>query len=192
MPGAFSRRLPKGISGSTSPLTLKPEIGPSPKLPVRRWNVSEYAARILSMSCASVLDTGPCAAVATEDGVMEGVVNAALEAVVPLRIQGPEGRTQEVRAVVDTGYSGFLTLPTGLVVELGLPFAYMGQALLANDTEVDFDVHYATVLWDDQPRDIEADATGSTPLIGMLLLDGHGLEIQVRDGGRVLIQDTES
>ena len=117
-------------------------------------------------------------------------MSAAREAVVPLRLQGPEGRTREIEAVVDTGYSGFLTLPTALVDELGLPFAYIGQALLANDAEVDFDVHYVTVLWDGQPRDIEADATGSTPLVGMLLLDRHDLSIQVRDGGRVLIQAT--
>ena len=89
---------------------------------------------------------------------------------------------------MDTGYSGFLTLPPGLVAELGLPFAYMGQALLANDAEVDFDVHYVTVLWDGQPRDIEADATGSTPLMGMLLLDGHNLNIEVENGGGVVIQ----
>ena len=89
---------------------------------------------------------------------------------------------------MDTGYNGFLTLPPGLVAELGLPFAYMGQAFLANGAEVDFDVHYVTVLWDGQPRDIEADATGSAPLVGMLLLDGHDLSIQVRNGGRVLIQ----
>ena len=89
---------------------------------------------------------------------------------------------------MDTGYSGFLTLPPGLVAELGLPFAYMGQALLANDAEVDFDVHYVTVLWDGQPRDIEADATGSTPLMGMLLLDGHNLNIEVENGGVVVIQ----
>ena len=47
---------------------------------------------------------------------------------------------------MDTGYSGFPTLPPWLVDELGLPFAYMCQALLANDAEVDFDVHYVTVL----------------------------------------------
>ena len=123
--------------------------------------------------------------------MIEGAVNAAYEAVVPLRLQGPDGRTRDIEAVIDTGYSGFLTLPAALVAKLGLPFAYMGQALLANDTEVDFDVHHVTVLWDDQPRDIEADATGSTPLVGMLLLDGHDLNVQVRDGGRVLIQATE-
>ena len=89
---------------------------------------------------------------------------------------------------MDTGYSGFLTLPTALVAELGLPFAYIGQAFLANDTEVDFDVHYVTALWDGQPRDIEADATGSAPLVGMLLLDKHNLSIDVEDGGSVVIQ----
>ena len=123
--------------------------------------------------------------------MIEGAVNAAYEAIVHLRLQGPDGRTRYIEAVIDTGYSGFLTLPAALVAELGLPFAYMGQALLANDTEVDFDVHHVTVLWDDKPRDIEADATGSTPLVGMLLLDGHDLNVQVRDGGRVLIQATE-
>ncbi len=123
--------------------------------------------------------------------MIEGVVNAAREAVVALNLQGPEGQTRDIEAVVDTGYSGFLTLPTALVTELGLPFAYMGQALLANDAEVDFDVHYVAVLWDGQPRDIEADATGSTPLVGMLLLDRYDLSIQVRTGGRVVIQAGE-
>ena len=120
--------------------------------------------------------------------MIQGQVNAAYEAVVTLPLLDPEGRTRDIEAVVDTGFSGFLTLPTGLVDELGLPFAYMGQAILANDAEVDFDVHYVTVLWDGEPRDIEADATGSTPLAGMLLLHGHSLNIEVESGGRVLIQ----
>lgn len=120
--------------------------------------------------------------------MIEGVVNDAYEAVVTLSLQGPEGQSQEIEAVVDTGYTGFLTLPPGLVDDLGLPFAYMGQAFLANDAEVDFDVHYVTVLWDGQPRDIEADATGSTPLVGMLLLLGHSLNIEVESGGPVVIE----
>ncbi len=115
-------------------------------------------------------------------------MNAAYEAVVPLGIQGPDGQTLDIEAVVDTGYSGFLTLPVALVDGLGLPFAYVGQAFLANDEEVTFDVHDVTVLWDGQPRDIEADATGSTPLMGMLLLDKHNLNIEVESGGRVVIQ----
>ena len=44
------------------------------------------------------------------------------------------------------------------------------------------------VLWDAQPRPVKADATGSTPLVGMLLLDRHDLHIEVESGGRVVIQ----
>ena len=120
--------------------------------------------------------------------MIEGAVNEAYEAVVALSLQGPEGQSQEIEAVLDTGYSGFLTLPNALVTELGLPFAYVGRALLANDDEVTFDVHDVTVLWDGQPRRIRTDATGSTPLVGMLLLDGHNLNIEVERGGRVVIE----
>ena len=120
--------------------------------------------------------------------MIQGVVNASHEAVVTLSLQGPDGQAQDIEAVVDTGYSGFLTLPTTLVAELGLPFAYVGWAFLANDDEVAFDVHDVTVIWDGQPRHIKADATGSTPLVGMLLLDSHDLNIEVVNGGRVVIQ----
>ena len=120
--------------------------------------------------------------------MIEGVVNDAYEAVVALSLQGPAGQVQDIEAVIDTGYSGFLTLPTALVTELGLPFAYVGRAFLANDDEVSFDVHDVTVLWEGQPRPIKADATGSTPLVGMLLLDRHDLNIEVESGGRVVIQ----
>jgi len=47
------------------------------------------------------------------------------------------------------------------------------------------------VLWDGQARYVEADAADTTPLLGMLLLDGHDLSVQVRDGGRVVIQAKE-
>ena len=74
------------------------------------------------------------------------------------------------------------------VAELDLPYANMGQGLLANDAEVEFPIHHATVLWDGQLIDVEADITGSTPLIGMLLLDGYRLTIDVEIGGGVFIQ----
>ena len=48
-----------------------------------------------------------------------------------------------------------------------------------------------TVLWDGQPRDVYTYAADSMPLVGMLLLDDHDLNIQVRDGGRVVIQAGE-
>ena len=120
--------------------------------------------------------------------MIQGVVNAGREAVVPLPLQGPEGQVREVEAVVDTGYNGLLTLPPALASELGLSYMGNGHAYLANDAEVEFAVYGVTVFWDGQPRNIEAAATGSIPLVGMLLLDKYTLTIDVEIGGRVVIE----
>ena len=118
-------------------------------------------------------------------------MNAAYEAVITLAVRGPAGQRREIQAVVDTGFNGFFTLPPALVEELGLPFASIGRATLADGSEIAYDVYGVAVLWDGQPRYIDADIANTMPLVGMLLLDGHDLSIQVRDGGRVVIQANE-
>ena len=123
--------------------------------------------------------------------MIEGIVNIRYEAVVALTLQGPQGKARDIEAVIDTGYNGFLTLSTALVTELELPFITTGRANLANDEEVEFGIHEARVLWDGQARDVEAAVAGSTPLIGIRLLDRHNLTIEVEVGGRVNIQSRE-
>lgn len=123
--------------------------------------------------------------------MIEGVVNANHEAVISLPLRGPTGQTREIEVVIDTGYSGFLTLPPTLVEELGLPFQHRGRAFLANVSVEAFNIHDVTALWDGMPRDIEADAVGPTPLAGMLLLDSHNLYVEIEDGGRVIIEPRE-
>ena len=120
--------------------------------------------------------------------MIQGVVNAAYEAVIPLTVLGPGGQTQNIEAVIDTGFTGFLTLPSGMVAELGLPFVNTGQATLADGSQVAFDVYGAAVLWDGHRRYVEAAAADATPLVGMRLLDRHDLNIEVESGGRVVIQ----
>ena len=70
--------------------------------------------------------------------MIQGVVNAAFDAVVRLPIQGPSGQIQQIEAIIDTGYNGFMTLPPALVVEMGLPFVTRGTAFLADGEEVRF------------------------------------------------------
>ena len=115
-------------------------------------------------------------------------MNARREVVVPIVIQGPDGRALEIEAVVDTSFGGFLTLPADVAAELNLTFAYFGEVTLADDTVAKLPIHRATVLWDGQPRTIRAHSAGATPLIGMLLLDGYSLRVDVKVGGRVVIE----
>ena len=120
--------------------------------------------------------------------MIEGSVNAALEPVVALHLRGPAGETRYVDAVVDTGFSRFLTLPPSLVAELGLPFAGARRVILADGSEVALDAYAVTVLWDGQPRAIVAYEAEATPLIGMSMLDSHSLHVEVESGGRVVIE----
>jgi len=79
--------------------------------------------------------------------MITGVVTAAREAVLQVHVQGPAGQTT-MEAVLDTGFTGFLTLPLAVVMMLGLPFAGTSRATLSDGSEVGLDVFEATVLWD--------------------------------------------
>ena len=123
--------------------------------------------------------------------MIEGVVNAAYEPVVVLDLQGPSGQASEIEAIIDTGFTGFLTVTPALAMELELALEGTSRATLADGSEVTFDVYDVAVLWDGQPKYVLADAADTTPLVGMRMLDRHNLNINVEDGGRIVIQAKE-
>ena len=120
--------------------------------------------------------------------MIEGAVSAAYEAVIRLTVQGPAGTAREVDAVIDTGFNGFLTLPPALVAELALPLEGIGRATLGDGSEATFPFYDVAVLWDEQMRYGLADAAATTPLVGMTLLRGYALHIEVEPGGRVVVE----
>ena len=46
--------------------------------------------------------------------MMTGVVNAALEASLRLSVEDTRGHVHQVEAILDTGFNGFLTLPSAV------------------------------------------------------------------------------
>jgi len=109
------------------------------------------------------------------------------EALIRLTVRGPHGRQQEIEAVVDSGYTGWLTLPPSVIAALGLPWQTFGRGILADGSVSVFDVYQAKVLWDDRIRSVFVDEFDSTPLIGMAMLRGYQYKMAVRVGGRVTI-----
>ena len=119
--------------------------------------------------------------------MISGVVNAGREPRIRLVAFGPKGHGQEIDAIIDTGFTGFLTLPTALVTALELPLLCRQPGVLADGSVALFDVHVATVLWDGQLRTVEVEAADAEPLVGMSLLDRHSLRMDVLAGGIVTI-----
>ena len=120
--------------------------------------------------------------------MISGVVNAHAEATIRLPVRAADGREQEIEAVLDTGFNGSLTLPPPIIASLGLPWRTRGSVMLANGTEDQCDIYTATVIWDGRQRNILVEAADTDPLIGMALLYGHDVRMQVIEGGSVIIQ----
>ncbi len=123
--------------------------------------------------------------------MISGVVNDRLEAVVELPVSSPAGQTSDIKAIVDTGYNGFLMLPTAVVNELGLLYAGKVTVILADGSRTDLPLFRVQLIWDDQPMSITVAASGPVPLVGMELLEGHNLNIDVHPGGSVQINSAQ-
>jgi clan AA aspartic protease len=117
-----------------------------------------------------------------------GVVNTHHEATIGLIVQNASGQGHDIDAVIDTGFTGFLTLPTSVIAALGLTWRGYASAVLGDGSLQQFDVYAATVIWDGQARLVEIDAAETDPLVGMGLLYGHEVRIQAIDGGTVTIE----
>jgi len=120
--------------------------------------------------------------------VIEGTVNAGREPVISIWIRDDNGREHEYAAIVDTGFTGWLTLPLQIIQHLRLIWREFGEAVLADGSEVDFDVYEATVLSDGELVRIRGDESDSEPLVGMELMDGFSIFIEDTDGGAVEIE----
>ena len=58
----------------------------------------------------------------------------------------------------------------------------MARRILADGSEVTFDVYGVTVVWDGQPKYVETAAVGIDALVGMMLLDRQSLFVEVAAG----------
>lgn len=114
-----------------------------------------------------------------------GTVSAGLEALVRLRLRTPAGAETEIDAVVDTGYTGSLTLPDAVVTALGPTRHSGGRAVLADGTSRRYDSYEVEVDWCGAWRSVVASGIGDEALVGMGLLSGHRLTVDVLPGGAV-------
>lgn len=103
--------------------------------------------------------------------MIQGIVNQNCEATLPIVLKNGTA-TQLVDTVIDTGFSGFLTLPSDIISALGLKWEGRDVATLG----------------DGQYREIYVNESETFPLIGMRLLRGYDLRIQAIELGTVAIE----
>jgi clan AA aspartic protease len=119
--------------------------------------------------------------------MITGVVRSD-EGRIRLKVRGVRRREQEIEAVIDTGYTSSLTLPPAVIAALGLRWRSTERFTLGDGSEFIADVYVSRVEWDGKVRTILAVEADSDPLVGMRLLRGHELKMQVRARGKVTIK----
>jgi clan AA aspartic protease len=119
--------------------------------------------------------------------MLTGAVTPHREARVSFEVRKPGGKETSITAMIDTGFSASLTLPPSTIASLGLSRQSMGRAVLADGSVREFGMYGAEVNWGGWKR-ILVSAVGSEVLIGMGLLRGYELRVEVVTGGRVEIR----
>ena len=84
-----------------------------------------------------------------------------------------------------------MTLPRKMAGALGLDLQGTARAILADGSESFHPVGEAFVWWRGQVRLISVSVMESAPLLGMALLHGSELALQVVEGGEVIVREMD-
>lgn len=123
---------------------------------------------------------------------MNGRVNQNCEATIRFVVSNENEQRQVVDAVIDTGFTGFLTLPVAVIESLGLRLYSREEGTLGDGSTCIFDVYTGLVIWDGEYRYIDVNAAETDPLVGMSLLYGYRMQLDAIEGGIVTIQSLSS
>jgi len=110
---------------------------------------------------------------------MNGHVDSDGHALVRLRLLSTvTATTLDVDAWIDTGFTGELVLPQSRIAALGLPPSAVVTAELGDGSTTLLEVYSCLIEWFGRLHPIEVLAnTGTFPLLGVGLLQGHKLAI---------------
>lgn len=124
--------------------------------------------------------------------MMQGIVDQNCEATIRLVVGNVDSQRQMIDAVIDTGFTGFLTLPSSVLADLNLRAYRREEGILGDGSTCIFDVYRGLVIWDGELRRIDINESDTEPLVGMSLLYGYRMQLDAIEGGTVTIQALSS
>ena len=111
-----------------------------------------------------------------------------LEARISVAVAGPSLEFWEVEAVIDTGFSGWLTLPEVTIREMNLPAYRIQQMRIDNNRTILMTTFRAVAEWQGRQIDILVYQTENPrPLLGTAMLEHCRLTVDMQEGGPVVV-----
>ena len=99
------------------------------------------------------------------------------------------GTAVPIEAVIDTGFTGYMTLPIDVVHSLRLEQTTDRRMRLADGRVRRLPTYSARVIWHGNPITVSTPAIPGKPLIGMSLLWNSDVAMAVQENGRVVINE---
>jgi clan AA aspartic protease len=119
---------------------------------------------------------------------MQGEITPDRQAVVGVVLKTIAGDDVFIDAVVDTGFTEALLVPMEIIEECGYEYAEDIDFLMGNGVSELLPAFRGVVVWHGVDIDLFVVASQAGPLLGMRLLEGSRLAMDVLDGGSVTIQ----
>ncbi len=108
-----------------------------------------------------------------------------------MSVMDADGEPQRYDVIVDTGCTGWLTLPESDIRRLGLARAGSRDSITASGNAEEFDYYETWVLWHGQLHEVEIFQSIDQPLLGMELLEGSRVAVNAWDDGDVIIEEAQ-
>lgn len=121
--------------------------------------------------------------------MITGRVSPDREITVALEILGLDQRQRRIVAVMDTGFNGYLTLSGNVISDLKLPLVGNRRATLGDGSIIALEAYLAKVLWYEQEREVLVLQAEGGSLLGMSLLYGNRVIVDVVENGNVEIDE---
>lgn len=119
---------------------------------------------------------------------IRGKVDSRRQAWIEVEVRGSDGNFQTIETIVDTGFTGHLTLPTETIGRLGLRRGLRTTVTLGTGVRERVNTCRGYILWYGQTYPILILESNGTPLLGIGLLEGSQLTIHAKANGEVLIE----
>ena len=123
------------------------------------------------------------------EGAVKRSSDGGLEAWISVSVIDAHGELQLCDVIVDTGFTGWLTLPEADIRRLGLAGGGYRDAVTASGDMERFDYYETSVSWHGRLHEIEVFQSIDQPLLGMELLEGSRVSVDAWDGGDVVIHE---
>lgn len=120
--------------------------------------------------------------------MIKGKVKKNQQVLLPIDVMDGEGRPRSLEVILDTGFTGYLTLPPESIRQMGLTFIGQRTFELANGELFEFAAYLAMVSWHGRLRDVLVLQSDSVPLLGMSLLWGSRVTVNALDEGEVIVE----